>query len=392
MTYADPRSGYYIGPDLWLDPATMNQYAGVCRKDGEVTVHKRAWPSGSWSSYQFTGEARTILDLPTAYDDHNCPALAVDGLGYVHFFSNMHECTTMQFLKSSTAGSITSWVQNSLPSMPSGYRLTYPHFTRFSDGTLMLLMRAEGAHDNSTYHVWTLGPTDTAWTKRSKLLDGQTTSPTRGAYTTHHYSDPITGRVHLGFVWRVNNVDTTVSHEKPSYIYTDDGITWKSIGGTTMSLPITPTNNTSCQTHTHDSVDLATIWNGGGCCADQNGYPVFTVNRSSAGGSKDVVRWNGSAWTTYAWTNNGGTGPASSGRPNLFMLGGKLHALVTGPAPDPRRIRLINMDDNKLVGEYCYVYAFDPLIYTSSWDQVIDANVLTTQGKVQFLVDRKSVV
>src|SRR5438132_6015897 len=98
------------------------------------------------------------MTLPPAADDHNCPAIAVDGLGYVHLFTNMHESTTLQYLTSTTAGSITSWAQGALPGLPSGYRLTYPHFTRMLDGTLVLIMRSVGYHDNGSYQWWTRRP------------------------------------------------------------------------------------------------------------------------------------------------------------------------------------------------------------------------------------------
>ncbi len=86
-------TGELYGPTLWStqDRQYAAHFSGSIGA-GELRVSVRNRDTGFWlASHQMTGAERTALNLPNVDNDgHRSPAIAVDGLGYLHVLANMH--------------------------------------------------------------------------------------------------------------------------------------------------------------------------------------------------------------------------------------------------------------------------------------------------------------
>ena len=391
--YPNVTGGYYTSSNLFTHPESGTQYAAVIGPDHEVGVHKRAYPDGVWSGRAVLSAAeRTILGMPTALDDHNYAAIGVDvdgtgTNGRVHVIANLHETPQLRYLVSSTPGDITSpLVQGTLPNLPSSQALTYPNFVRLQDGTLMLFMRSRGWNSSAYWQVWTKAPGASGWTDRGPLFVGEAASPNhRGVYPTQMMADPDTGWVGVGMTFQ-EPVDK-INYD-PSFYETLDGITWwyRTPGGrTAVTLPITPTNNPG-----KIPAEIATLAvdNGGACCYDADGNPVYMNLRTSGGGQRNIYRWTGTAWTQQAQS-----GFSTGGRPNLFRFRGQVHMLSTtgANAGGVRKLIVANLDTGDTVATFGNVRSDTAGVAAGPfYEGWVDPGALLTGGTVDVLVPRDS--
>ncbi|KAH8168526.1 BNR repeat-containing family member domain-containing protein [Sarocladium implicatum] len=165
---------------------------------------------------------------------HNQPSLAVDGDGFVHVFTSMHN-NVWRYFRSQEPYSSTTLVNES-GDMPDGdVLITYPVIKRDAAGDLWLMVRGEAPGDTSArggylYHYQTKAKT---WTRIA-----------RWAYRTGFavYPDDIQfssdGDVHLQWEW--SKYPSSVGRHEGSYIrYRPSTGKFTSITGQEVSVPVT---------------------------------------------------------------------------------------------------------------------------------------------------------
>jgi hypothetical protein len=226
--------------------------------------------------YTFAGAPRTVLNLPVADDDHNYPAIAVDGLGRLHVWANMH-IEALKYVRTSAAHTTDGWLATAgwvdatgeLPSV--GAIFTYPTPVPLRDGTIWFYARNDvtGSRSGmSDSQYWTLAPGSTTWSPRRTIFQGCSVPNAGGAgiagspagvedvtnynaYPTNFLVEdetrPHPGRIHMSWIWRHTGVGGGVSGEEnvlPCYAYSDNGgHEWKTIDGVRLPMPITPLNS-----------------------------------------------------------------------------------------------------------------------------------------------------
>lgn len=165
---------------------------------------------------------------------HNQPSVAVDGDGFVHVFTSMHN-DVWRYFRSEEPYSSTTLV-NASGDMPDGdVLITYPVVKRDASGDLWLIVRGEAPGDTSArggylYHYDTSAKT---WTRIS-----------RWAYRTGFaiYPDDIQfssdGDVHLQWEW--SKYPSSVGRHEASYIrYRPSTNQFRSVTGAVVTVPVT---------------------------------------------------------------------------------------------------------------------------------------------------------
>jgi len=224
--------------------------------------------------YEFAGAPRTTLALPVAADEHNYPAVAVDGTGKLWVWANMHN-NVLRAVKSTTAHTTGDWLATAgwtsatgdFPSVAT--RCTYPYPVRRPDGSLWFYLRnGDGitSSGNSDSFYWTRTAGGSTWSARAMLLQGLSVPDAGGpgipggdqtvdditnwnGYPTIYLEPPegpYPGRFHMAWAWR--EVPTAEVNVLPAYGYSDDGgVTWKAVDGSILSAPIHPLNSVAAR-------------------------------------------------------------------------------------------------------------------------------------------------
>ena len=122
----------------------------------------------------------SLLDIwqsvgcPVGDDNHNSPAIGVDGDGYIHIAANMHD-TLMRYIRSTTANDISAWTHPAMIDTEES-SVTYPAFLRLPDGRLSVMYR-DGASGSGQVITNRYDPVTTTWTRlATPLLSGSDNS------------------------------------------------------------------------------------------------------------------------------------------------------------------------------------------------------------------------
>jgi hypothetical protein len=233
--------------------------------------------------YQFAGTPRTTLALPVANDGHNIAAIAVDGLGKLHVWANMH-ANPMRAVATTASHDTDGWLADAgwatavSAFSGSGNSVTYPFPCQLSDGSLIFYARA---HNGATSgagnsNIWRRASDGTVWTGPTMLFQGLAVPDAKGpgipgdtspdtefnwnAYPSgplyvESSRTPHPGRIHMCWVWRVFGLVERLN-VLMSYAYSDDqGVTWHAVDGTPCTLPFTPINNLACRIPGHARIN-----------------------------------------------------------------------------------------------------------------------------------------
>jgi hypothetical protein len=224
------------------------------------------------------GAPRTAMAMPVEPDNedtgHRYLSIAVDGLGRLHAWCNMH-AEPMRAIKTTAAHTTDGWLNPDMSGWASANAdfgavaqagsNTYHLPLQWSDGDLFFLDRSDtsGAAGMANTCYWTRGAASTTWSARTMIFQGLSVPDGKGpgvagdgfgVNTPFNWSAypsvciepewaPNPDRLHLFWTWRL--ADGTARPCGPNYyVYTDDkGATWRDIQGGLCTLPFTPLNN-----------------------------------------------------------------------------------------------------------------------------------------------------
>lgn len=300
MSYQLPHPQNMTGISLSCNPVTSNDgnwiYMGIL-SSGDAGA--RLWilrrsKTQTWEQAErvlITGAAATELSLPVDDDSHNFLTL---GLSYntdgtvrrVYAWVNMHggaggEPGRCKMIRTTTTnGTINTWEAFSLPGEVDS--MTYPYVAQFISGRIAYVSRDGGISGNGDYIMWTLNPGSDTWT-RTVLFAGLDSATGGESYYPAFHVRP-NGDWLIAGVWRTD-VGTPFSNDAMSYFQSkDEGLTFETLGGTPVPLPITYASTQSIPGAECGLVatggELGII-NGGGVCWSPQG-PVLTISLNPA--------------------------------------------------------------------------------------------------------------
>lgn len=277
----------FVQDNLWT--TGDEQYAVWVDEQGRPIAGKRALGDDAWTTFDLSTVTGNPLAAPTASDNHNVYAIAVDADGYVHVAGNMH-ADPLRYVRSLRPGDVTSWTAPGMVGADES-SVTYPTFARRADGTLLFFYRQGGSGQGDVL-VNALDPGSGRWRRQAELIDGD--SSRENAYLQHVAVDRRTGVIHVMFVWRGTPEATT--NNDLSYARSDDGgITWTTAAGEPLALPLT---HATAEVALDTPVQGSGLSNSGGLEVDADGHPHAAVLLHEPGAPNSVVHvWHdGTAW------------------------------------------------------------------------------------------------
>lgn len=241
---------------------TTWDFVAMVRKDWKLVIGKRERGStGAWETQVMTDIGYSNIGNINEDDSHNCVAICVDGLGYVHIMGNVHDneddpILRFNYARGTVPYGITSWEnmdrhdivgwdENSVT--PATSANTYNFFRQFSDGGVAWFGSMHDGDDviGRDIGLWYAGPASNEFTPAqggtttdimfctNNATDGADRSYALGA---HVDEDDV---LHFVGVFRETEGDST-SQLHPFYIKSADrGATWTNVDDAAVILPIT---------------------------------------------------------------------------------------------------------------------------------------------------------
>jgi rhamnogalacturonyl hydrolase YesR len=306
------------------------QYAAFYVADGTLVLAKREIGSDTWTS------ARTQYRAAVA-DAHRTVSIAVDGAGFLHVSWDHHN-NALNYARSVAPGSLELGPKQSMTGQRES-RVTYPSFLRLPDGDLLFFYRDGGSGRGNLvlnrYHT-----AEATWRQiHASLIDGEGARSAYPAVTL----DPR-GGLHLAWVWR-DTPDVATNHDIAYARSKDGGVTWTSVRGDALVVPITRATADYAIRIGHGRA----LMNPPSIAADNNGRP-YIANYWRPEGSDvpqyHLLHYDGDAWHVQQITR----------RTTAFALEGTAtkrppisrSVLFTRQAwRKPREVHLVYRDDER---------------------------------------------
>lgn len=320
--------------------ADGTQFAVWIDTDSNPIIGKRRIPSTEWETFDLSTIAGNPFSAPTDDDSHNSYSMAVDGDGYVHVSGN-HHLSNLHYVRSSNPLDITAWDTPGMIGDTPEASTAYPQFLVLPSGDLLFTFRDEDAGANGAYYLNAYDTATQTWTRRAKLFDGTTVSPTQSPYL-NKLALSTDGVLHLFFLWRESVLNDPAHSSNISHMQSaDEGVTWTTADGTALTLPVTYDDATPVIAAGTVSGEL----NQSGAAVDSDGHPwgvwwhydaTFNV-----GYGVYIRRWDGSAWVSeWATKTGGGTADFTTlPRPQVFAWGDRMF-LLYAREPDALGVRI----------------------------------------------------
>lgn len=200
------------------------QFAAFYAADATLVLARRTLGSDAWETHRTNHRGRVD-------DAHNTVALAVDGTGTLHVAWD-HHANALNYARSVAPGSLELGPRQAMTGSREE-KVTYPAFLRLPSGDLLFFYR-DGVSGQGNLALNRYSIADQTWTQvHANLIDGE---GARNAYPTVHVDRR--GRVHLAWVWRETS-DVATNHDIAYARSSDGGVTWTSVLGQPLSVPIT---------------------------------------------------------------------------------------------------------------------------------------------------------
>jgi hypothetical protein len=192
-----------------------------------MTVASRKVSKSKWNY--------NVLLTKVGWDSHNRIVMAFDRDFCIHISGNMHNDTMTYFRTEKPLDIFTFQKVFPLVSVEDEIRCTYPSFLKTPDGQVIFSYRLGGSGNGITITSFYNEKTKSFKRLSDKpLFDGlnqmsaYASGPSLGA----------DGFYHLAWLWR-DTPHCETNHD-PSYARSKDLITWETIDGQKLNLPITP--------------------------------------------------------------------------------------------------------------------------------------------------------
>ena len=236
-----------------------HQFIAFYNGEGQIVLGSRKLGDAQW-------ELVVTPYFGNVKDAHNSISMAVDVAGYLHVSWDQHD-TPLRYAKSKEPLSLELGEELFMTGLYED-KVTYPEFQNLKDGSLLFLYRS-GASGRGNLVMNRYNPDTGQWKQlHNNLIDGQ---QKRSAYWQTHVDEY---GIHLSWVWR-ESWDVTTNHDIAYVVSKDGGLTWQSIDGRVIDLPITKNsapyawkvaensnlmNQTSMTTDAHGNPYIASYW------------------------------------------------------------------------------------------------------------------------------------
>lgn len=296
------------------------QYVAWVHQDKYIRVSRRTIGGSDWQTFDMRNSGVNLLASMMEDDNHNVLTLIADSTGVLHLWGNMHG-DWMRYGKTTAPGSYDSWTPGTMivtQANKSGTEeglVTYPWpFIRPTDGKLFFLYR-NGASGNGVTFLNSYDTGMGTWTRVAKIADGTTGTSTYNLYPINPEFDAA-GTLHLFGLWALNGSTWKEDRGDWGYIKSaDGGVTWTSITGSAVTLPVTPETMPKAL----DTPNKVTgAGNGQGVAWDASGHPhIAVLYTPDPLGNQNVwhVWWDGTAWQSEQVTTLVASGLNFSSRP-----------------------------------------------------------------------------
>jgi hypothetical protein len=305
-------AGHPVDFALHTHLPTNRQYVAFYNQHRAMTVMSRTLGSQTWTT--------KVLPSVIGWDTHNYITLTVDSANHLHVIGNLHNSplagqnTNRFYFRTETAGDIGTLTDRTMVGTDET-KVTYPQFIKKEDGTLFFTYRNGESGSGATFLNKYDSVTRT-WTRVSKLFDGVVPNTTsNSAYPVGPIWKPAAsgspGKWHMTWVWRETpSADT--NHDL-CYAWSEDLITWKTISGVPISLPITINTQATLPSIVVDPIPVGGgILNGSGRIGfDAAGKVVIAYHKYNDYGNTGAPTWiylkrpaTGGGWTTSCVTSD----------------------------------------------------------------------------------------
>ena len=284
---------------------------------------------GTWTTYDLSLVTGNPLSAPVVDDGHCTLSLARDADGRLHIAGAMHDFA-LRYVRSTNPDDITAWASSTMVGTQET-SVTYPQFVTCDDGTLLFFYRNGTSLAGDLYVNVYSTATDT-WSRRAHLLTGTLID---SADENGYIDQPMVaddGTLAVWAVWRIGSTFTT-THDICYAKSADNGVTWTSVSGTALTLPLRPPGSTVGTAGSVAPIAFAHAGGSGAGLINQCGAVFDTVNRPHTArwlydlADKTIYRLHHYYWTGSAWVDevvHTIAGPSSTSgtidlnRPSLF--------------------------------------------------------------------------
>jgi Fe-S-cluster formation regulator IscX/YfhJ len=203
------------------------QFAAYYDDESHVVIAHRTLGANQWTTRR--------SDLKGNFKDaHNSISIAVDGAGFLHVAWDHHD-SPLNYARGVRPLDAELEAVSRMTGIAE-QRVTYPEFHSLPDGDLLYSYR-DGQSGRGRLILNRYSLKERAWkTLQSNLIDGE-------GMRSPYWSLAVDrkGGVHLAWTWR-DTPDVASNHDLAYAFSPDGGLTWTTIEGTLLSIPLTVAN------------------------------------------------------------------------------------------------------------------------------------------------------
>lgn len=341
----------------------------------KVALRNRA--TGVWTTFNLATIPGNPLNLPTPDDAHNGFVCAIDALGYIHVYGNMHAEAVWRYVRSANPLDVTSWVsglQFEHPDTPVAGSMAYPATVQLSDGTLFQTRRYRPS-PGEIGSLWAsrLAPGAQNWENLGPIAQGTDLTNGDAPYANWHFVDE-NDRVHVHWTWSLVAQLSEPPVADSTYVYSDDLLTWHAVNGTVVKTPGGPPISRASGVPAKTGIVHPDMVYTGGLATDAQGRPHVTV---AVNPDELHIWWDGAQWQSEEMVGSSGVLAGWNGVPMVVRVRGELWYLGTDPVPSGRRLTARHVTTGTKV-KFCDV--------PSGWGPHYDQNALRLFGTVEMFV------